>query len=82
MECDNKSLEELNHQLIQEKEAKDKEIKKIRQSLEVKESTLDEYRYDMRYREEVFRRPVCSQGLCLYCHLVRRLLQWRGSRNR
>ena len=41
---DNKTLEESNNLLNQEKENKEKEIKKLRQTLEVKESTIDEYR--------------------------------------
>lgn len=45
VEEDNKTLEEANQQLIQEREAKEKDIKKLRQTLEVKESTLDEYEY-------------------------------------
>jgi len=40
---DNKSLEEANSQLTHEKEYKDKEIKKLKQSLELKESSIDEY---------------------------------------
>ena len=31
--------------IIKEKENKEKEIKKLRQTLEVKESTIDEYRW-------------------------------------
>lgn len=42
---DNMTLEESNSQLNQEKDGKDKEIKKLKQTLEVKESTIDEYRY-------------------------------------
>ena len=42
---DNKTLEESNNLLNQEKENKEKEIKKLRQTLEVKESTIDEYRW-------------------------------------
>lgn len=41
---DNSSLEESNSLLSQEKDGKDKEIKKLKQTLELKESTIDEYR--------------------------------------
>ncbi|XP_067943697.1 girdin-like isoform X2 [Watersipora subatra] len=40
---DNQVLEESNSALTQEKEGKEKEIKKLKQSLELKESTIDEY---------------------------------------